>query len=611
MWITFLRCGRYLVLVAALMAARTYADVWMIRNGTAIERSIISRNAQDFLKYVGAFIGVMLPVSVVNNLLKYGLGELALRFRTRLSGYLYERYLSGFTYYKMSNLDTRIANPDQLLTQDVEKFCNGLADLYSNLAKPVLDIAIYAVQLSRSIGSQGPLRMLLYLLISGTVLTRLRKPVAAFVVNEQKREGQFRYVNSRLITNAEEVAFYGGQAKEKIVMNDTFAHLVSHLRKAMQFRNAIGVVDTIIAKYWATVVGYLVVSRPFLDLLHPRHLHSSQHEIMEDYYRSGRMLVNMASAIGRLVLAGRDLTRLAGFTARVAELMDVLDDLGNGNYKRTMVTKERQQQQQQQHRGKPGDADEASSSSSATATATPTGGEGEAAPIELNSGRIVERDHVIRFEKVPLVTPNGDVLVRSLTFSVESGTNVLIAGPNGCGKSSLFRILGELWPLFGGVVTKPNKKHLFYVPQRPYMTLGTLRDQIIYPHTVDDMRLAGRTDEDLVALLAQVHLAYVVQRPGGLDAVEDWIDVLSGGEKQRVAMARLFYHRPQFAILDECTSAVSADVESFLYENCRSLNITLFTVSHRKQLWKHHAEVLEFDGRGGYTFKKITPEMLQ
>jgi ATP-binding cassette subfamily D (ALD) protein 3 len=593
------------------MAARTYADVWMIRNGTAIERSIISRNAQDFLKYVGAFIGVMLPVSVVNNLLKYGLGELALRFRTRLSGYLYERYLSGFTYYKMSNLDTRIANPDQLLTQDVEKFCNGLADLYSNLAKPVLDIAIYAVQLSRSIGSQGPLRMLLYLLISGTVLTRLRKPVAAFVVNEQKREGQFRYVNSRLITNAEEVAFYGGQAKEKIVMNDTFAHLVSHLRKAMQFRNAIGVVDTIIAKYWATVVGYLVVSRPFLDLLHPRHLHSSQHEIMEDYYRSGRMLVNMASAIGRLVLAGRDLTRLAGFTARVAELMDVLDDLGNGNYKRTMVTKERQQQQQQQHRGKPGDADEASSSSSATATATSTGGEGEAAPIELNSGRIVERDHVIRFEKVPLVTPNGDVLVRSLTFSVESGTNVLIAGPNGCGKSSLFRILGELWPLFGGVVTKPNKKHLFYVPQRPYMTLGTLRDQIIYPHTVDDMRLAGRTDEDLVALLAQVHLAYVVQRPGGLDAVEDWIDVLSGGEKQRVAMARLFYHRPQFAILDECTSAVSADVESFLYENCRSLNITLFTVSHRKQLWKHHAEVLEFDGRGGYTFKKITPEMLQ
>lgn len=137
-----------------------------------------------------------MPISIINNLLKYGLGEIALRFRTRLSRHLYSKYLSGFTYYKMSNLDTRIANPDQLLTQDVERFSNGLADLYSNLAKPILDICIYAVQLSRSIGAQGPLRMLLYLLASGTVLTRLRKPVAAFVVNEQKREGQFRYTDT-------------------------------------------------------------------------------------------------------------------------------------------------------------------------------------------------------------------------------------------------------------------------------------------------------------------------------------------------------------------------------------------------------------------------------
>ncbi len=110
------------------------------------------------------------------------------------------------------------------------------------------------------------------------------------------------------------------------------------------------------------------------------------------------------------------------------------------------------------------------------------------------------------------------------------------------------------------------------------------------------------------ALLKDVHLEYLADREGGFDAVNDWMDVLSGGEKQRIAMARLFYHNPQFAILDECTSAVSVDVEGFLYTHCKKLGITLFTVSHRKTLWKYHEYVLQFDGRGAYEFKPMTAE---
>lgn len=115
----------------------------------------------------------------------------------------------------------------------------------------------------------------------------------------------------------------------------------------------------------------------------------------------------------------------------------------------------------------------------------------------------------------------------------------------------------------------------------------------------------GRTDEDLLSYLDLVQLTYIQVREKGLDAIEDWIDVLSGGEKQRIAMARLFYHSPQFAILDECTSAVSVDVEGSMYTYCRQVGITLFTVSHRKSLWKHHDYYLQFDGRGGYEFASI------
>lgn len=284
------------------------------------------------------------------------------------------------------------------------------------------------------------------------------------------------------------------------------------------------------------------------------------------------MLVKLAEAIGRLVLAGREMSRLAGFTVRMDELVRVLKEINGGKYERTMV------------------------SNSASA-------DGD---VGVNKGIISFQDNIIQFDKVPLVTPNGDLLVKDLCFEVQSGQNVLVCGPNGCGKSSLFRILGELWPSWGGKIIKPPRGKLFYIPQRPYMTLGTLRDQIIYPHTHAEMKRRGKTDQDLNTFLDIVQLRYLVQqREKAMDSIEDWIDVLSGGEKQRIAMARLFYHHPQFAILDECTSAVSVDVEGSMYEYCRKVGITLFTVSHRKSLWTHHEYVMRFDGRGGYEFGKI------
>jgi ATP-binding cassette subfamily D (ALD) protein 3 len=560
----------FMILTAITMVVRTFCDVWMIKNGTAIESAIIGRDSRAFKHYVLKFVSLMLPISVVNSLLKYSLNELHLRFRTRLTNHLFKEYLAGFTYYKISNIDNRISNADQLLTQDVDKFCQSVADLYSNISKPILDIFIYAVKLTGAIGAQGPGSMLAYLAFSGVFLTVLRKPISRYTVSEQRLEGEFRYVNSRLITNAEEVAFYDGNRREKIVIDSSFRRLVDHLRKSMQFRFTMGVVDNMVAKYWATVVGYTAVSRPFLDLTHPRHENSTHSEIMEDYYKSGRMLLNLSMAVGRLVLAGRELTRLAGFTQRVTDLISVLKDLNSGKYVRTMV----------------------SSSDNEV-------------PLAPGSGTVIEADRLIRFESVPIVTPNGDVLIKALSLEVKSGMNVLVSGPNGCGKSSLFRILGGLWPLFGGTLVKPSRGKLFYVPQRPYMTLGTLRDQVIYPHTFVEYQSKGMKDDQLLEFLKKVHLEYLVDREGGWDSVQDWMDVLSGGEKQRIAMARLFYHQPQFAILDECTSAVSVDVEGFMYTHCRELGITLFTVSHRKTLWKYHEYVLKFDGRGSYSFEPM------
>ncbi|XP_069497312.1 ATP-binding cassette sub-family D member 3 isoform X2 [Ambystoma mexicanum] len=579
---TFCKETGYLTLIAVMLIARTYCDVWMIQNGTMIESAIIGRSRKDFTRYLFNFIAAMPVISLVNNFLKFGLNELKLCFRERLTKYLYDEYLQSYTYYKMGNLDNRIANADQLLTQDVERFCNSVVDVYSNLSKPFLDIVLYIFKLTSAIGAQGPASMMAYLVVSGLFLTHLRRPIGKMTITEQRYEGEYRYVNSRLITNSEEIAFYNGNVREKQTIHTAFHKLVEHLHKFILFRFSMGFVDSIIAKYLATVVGYLVVSRPFLSLSHPRHEKSTHSELLEDYYQSGRMLLRMSQALGRIVLAGREMTRLAGFTARITELTQVLKDLNRGKYERTMVSQQDKETEGMQD-----------------------------IILKPGSGQIINADHIIKFDHVPLATPNGDILIRDLNFEVTSGANVLVCGPNGCGKSSLFRVLGELWPLFGGRLTKPERGKLFYVPQRPYMTLGTLRDQVIYPDTVEDQRKKGISDLVLKEYLDNVQLGQILDREGGWDIVQDWMDVLSGGEKQRMAMARLFYHKPQFAILDECTSAVSVDVEGYIYSHCRKVGITLFTVSHRKSLWKHHEYYLHMDGRGNYDFKQITDETIE
>uniref|UniRef100_A0A1A9ZK04 ABC transporter domain-containing protein n=1 Tax=Glossina pallidipes TaxID=7398 RepID=A0A1A9ZK04_GLOPL len=541
-----------LVLVALSLVGRSACDIFMIQTATEIEGFIIHKNRGLFKRGLASYMFSLPLISVITNILKWSLGELKLRFRTNLTHHLYNQYLTGYTYYKMSNLDNRIANADQLLTTDIDKFCESATDLYTNVSKPLLDIFIYVYRLTMNLGGSTPGFLMIYMIFAGIFLTHMRRPTGRLTVEEQKLEGEFRYVNSRLITNSEEIAFYQGNFREKLTLLASYSKLRSHL-------------------HFASVVGFYAVSVPFFNENHPMLSGGNSGKRLQIYYTSGRMLIKLAEAVGRLVLAGREMTRLAGFTSRMTELIKVLDDLNRGTYERTMLNNIKNSQKE----------------------------------FSPGQGEMIFQDNIIRFEKVPLVTPNGDVLVKELTFEVRSGMNVLVCGPNGCGKSSLFRILGELWPTWGGKVTKPHRSKLFYIPQRPYMTLGTLRDQIIYPHTREDMRLHKKTDEDLMQFLDLVQLTYVEQRENGLDAVEDWIDVLSGGEKQRIAMARLFYHNPQFAILDECTSAVSVDVEGKMYSYCREAGITLFTVSHRKSLWIHHDYYLQFDGRGNYDYAPI------
>lgn len=331
-----------------------------------------------------------------------------------------------------------------------------------------------------------------------------------------------------------------------------------------------GIFNSMLVKYGATLVAYAILGLPVFGPKSAEYFSrvgTDASAITRDYIRNSSLLINLAKAIGRLVVSYKDVQQLAGYTSLVSGLEDVLDDLNKGNFSRNMLANSKFSKSQR--------------------------------------GQYVHSHESIRFDAVPVVTPNGDTLIRELNFEIKPGMHVFIQGPNGCGKSSLFRILGELWPLFGGKVHKPPMDQLFYVPQRPYLPVGTLRDQVIYPDSKVEMMQKGYDDEYLIGLLSTVYLPDLSDKRGGLDKEEEWNDTLSGGQKQRVALARLLYHSPKYAILDECTSAVSMEAEGHIYQHFKQQGITLITVSQRETLAKYHDFVIKLDGEGGSSFEAV------
>lgn len=562
----------YALGIAGILVIRTICDLWLINNGTQIEAGIITADLSKLQSNIGQFFLAMPTLALVNNSLKFFINQLRLSVRCKLSEKLYSSYVDGLTFYRINVLDSSCQNVDQLLTNDIDKFSNALVDVYTNVAKPLLDVIILVQRMTITYtGAATPATMMGYLAIAGSILTWSRRPLTPLTVKETQLEGQLRYVHSRLIANCEEVAFYQGNNREKSVLVSALNRLQDHLYDLSIFKFNIDFLDNLIARYFATVVGYLALAIPFFNT---RYADQSQSFRLETYYKSGRMMVKLAESLGRLLLAGREFSRLAAFAQRVNQLKGRIE----ANKKESPL------------------------------------------PIALKNTLpsfetgVIEycdpKKPIIQFISVPLATPNGDVLINSLNVTIKHGQNVIVTGPNGSGKSSLFRLLGELWPIFGGKLIKPRSKELFYIPQKPYLALGSFRDQIIYPDSLIDMRRKGLTDRHLQVILEKVELSYLLEREGSFDSVQDWSDVLSGGEKQRVAIARLIYHKPLYAILDECTSAVSIDVEQRIYKYLtESIGCSLLSVSHRvKQLQSFHHFILKFDGLGDYSFTAIEGE---
>ena len=451
-----------------------------------------------------------------------------------------------------------------------------MSELYSYTFKPLLDVVLFTRSLSIIMGYRAQAMLYAYYLLCAALLRATSPPLALLTAQEAALAGSFRGAHQRLAAHAEEVAFNDPPAgmSEKMILNQHLYRMLRHSRLSAFQQLVQGVLDGYLVKYGATVVALAVYAA------NAPSSSKGKGQATSRYIRAMRLLSNTSRAIGDLVMVYKRVTSLAGHTSRVSELLEQVGALGGEASVRVHTQLYLR------------------NVSSSGSLAPPTAPDGSLLPPPQP---LRQEGDVVSFHRVYLSAPDGSPLVKELSFSVPVGRSVLIMGPNGSGKSSLFRVAAGLWPLQAGEVTLPPKGKLFYLSQRPYLVSGTLRDQLLYPEPpqsvwatasartrqrmkpwVKSVDMDGESlDERLCQCLEEVELEYLLGRGKGWDQIQSWDETLSGGEKQRLAMARLLFHAPTYAILDEATSAVSADGERILYGAVVRAGITMLSIGHR------------------------------
>ncbi|KAG9231892.1 ABC transporter transmembrane region 2-domain-containing protein [Amylocarpus encephaloides] len=565
---------------------RTYLSLVVARLDGEIVRDLVAGNGRSFIWGIIKWCGIGGFASYTNAMIKFLQSKVSIAFRTRLTRYIHDLYLNdNLNYYKLTNLDGGIGqSADQFITQDLTHFCASAAGLYSSLGKPFVDLVVFNYQLYRSLGPLAFAGLLSNYILTASLLRRLSPPFGKLKAVEGRKEGDFRALHSRLIANAEEVAFYGGASMEKTFLDKEFKSLKGWMEGIYTLKIRYNILEDFILKYSWSAYGYLLSSLPvFLpawgglggiqELADASVSGGKERGRMKEFITNKRLMLSLADAGGRMMYSIKDLSELAGYTSRVYTLISTL------------------------HRVH------------ANAYFPPQGTHPELFSLSDVQGTIQKGFDGVRLENVPVVAPSifphgGEELIDSLSLIVHSGEHLLISGPNGAGKSAVSRIAAGLWPVYRGLVSRPRSTGtdgIMFLPQRPYLSPGTLRDQVIYPDGEIEMRDKNRRDIELKHILEEARLGYLPDREGGWDTRKEWKDVLSGGEKQRMAIARLLYHEPRYAFIDEGTSAVSSDVEGLLYERCKEKGITLITISTRASLKRYHTFNLTLGGGGDGT----------
>jgi ABC-type uncharacterized transport system fused permease/ATPase subunit len=522
-WISSEKWGAWLMLGLLLLFSLLSAGLLVLVSVFLgeVTSALAARQADRFSEALSIFLGVIVLGLPILSLKTYLQAKLGLYWRRWLTDRFLQDYLADQRFYQLTAYP-QLDNPDQRIAEDIKTFTQQSLFFVVVAFDSTLQLLAFTGVLW-SISKPLMIFLLLYAAIGTVVTTRVFGQVLVGINTEQlKREADFRFSLVRVRENAEAIAAYQGERLESEQVWQRFLAAFDNFRHLIRWQLGLN--------FFQNGYQYITFLLPAL-ILAPGIL-SGQQEVGVEAQASTAFRIMLLA----LALVIKQFEQLTAWAASV-ERLDTL-------------------------------------ATSAT-------------PIPADAPVIqTQEDDRIAVDHLTLYTPDYQtMLLQDLSFELAPGTSLLIKGQSGVGKSSLLRAIAGLWQTGSGTIIRPPLNQILFLPQRPYLPLGSLRDQLIYPQAATDL-----FDSKLLAVLEQVNLADLAVR-WQLDDVEDWSNILSIGEQQRLVFARLFLAQPAYAILDEATSGLDLANEKQLYEQLQTMNITYVSVGHRSHLDHYHQQV--------------------
>lgn len=451
-----------------------------------------------------------------------------------MTDWMVERYLRNKTYYDIASKDD-IDNPDERIQDNVEPFVSIMLALPTSFLTMILGIATNGLLMTQ-VTSELTVFVVLYSLGSIVLQAAIQFPLIRKNFDMIAAGADFRFGLLRVRENAETIAFFRGERMEDLQVRSRMHRVIKTRMSVFYYTMFTGIATQLFAYVWT--LAPLVFIYPL--------------------YFSGKIefgMIALATAAASGMMIGLTqiqgyLPMLAGIAPRVVRLAQIVERCD----------------------------------------------EMEAAAARTEERIRVEQGDHIELDNASFQTPRGEQqLAQNVSLRVDPGDSLIIIGPTGVGKSSILRSMAGLWMRGSGTMVMPPSDDTMFVPQRPYMMLGNLRAQLLYPHGREDM-----SEAEVQAVLERVCLPDLLERTGGLEAECDWSKVLSLGEQQRVSFARVLISKPKFVFLDESTSAVDIPTEALLYQTLIDSELTFVSVGHRETILRFHERALRLTSDGGW-----------
>ncbi|MEO7401722.1 MAG: ABC transporter ATP-binding protein/permease [Polaromonas sp.] len=526
------RAWGLLVLLVLLLLGQTGFAVLFNQQTGEFTSALAARNADRFWHAIKLCLGLLVGAVPLYACYYYVRDRLGNQWRRWLTSRFLGSYFRDRHFYEL-NANAAIDNPDQRIAEDINTFTQRSLFFLLILIGSILQLFAFSSVLW--LISRELVYFLAFYALAGTLVTLLvyGRRLVGLNFRQLRREADFRFSLVRVRENAESIAFYRGEAQELQQVKTRFTAAFDNFNQLIRSQFFLNLFQYAFSMLTIVLPSAIIASRVL----------SGELEVGSAVQAAGAFAA-VLSAISVIVDNFESLSRFAAGIDRLDGFSRVLKE----------------------------------------------------GPAGRAPGSVIESEQGpgLALQFVTLLTPHHErILVRDLSVAIEPGQGLMIVGSSGSGKSSLLRAIAGLWYSGSGKIIRPAPEDMLFLPQQPYMLLGSLRSQLLYPN-----KDRQASDTELLELLEQVNLPHLAERFGGLDVELDWVKLLSIGEQQRLAFARVLLTRPRFAILDEATSALDMANEQRLYRQLMATRTTPVSVGHRATILKFHHQVLELSGEG-------------